>query len=109
MHDDNQTLIPASFIAVYSDAHQRLRESEATVRARYELCEDLACHLTQQAQQLYHRDVQSEEGVLAGIHAGLAAPASGMTEDEARWITLRLAELLGWRSPKLPGVASCPE
>ena len=99
--DNNQITIPASFVAVYSDARMRLRESMALVRSRHELCEDLACHLVEQAQRLY-QEARSEEGVLAGIHAGLAQPASGMTSGEARWVTLRLAELLAWHSPKLP-------
>lgn len=102
MSDENQITVPPSFIAVYSDARQRLCESVAVVRARYELCEDLACHLVERAQQLYHQSAQSEEGVLLGIHAGLAAPESGVAPGEARWITLRLAELLEWRSPGLP-------
>lgn len=102
MHDDNQILIPPSFIALYSDARQRLRAPRDEVRARYELCEDLACHLVEQAQQLYHGGARSEEGVLLGMHAGLASADAGVTAQEARWITLRLAELLGWRSPQLP-------
>jgi hypothetical protein len=40
--------------------------------------------------------------VLLGMHAGLASPDAGVSAPEARWITLRLAELLGWRSPALP-------
>ncbi len=101
MHDDNQILIPPSFIALHSAARQRLLLPVDEVRARYELCEDLACHLVEQAQQLYHGGARSEEGVLLGIHAGLAAPGAGVSPQEARWITLRLAELLGWRSPAL--------
>ncbi len=104
MHDDdaNQILVPPSFTAVYSDARGRLTERMDRVRQRYELCEDLASHLVEQAQLLYHREGASEEGVLAAIHAGLSAAESGVTAPEARWITLRLAELLAWRSPALP-------
>lgn len=102
MQDDNQILVPPSFIALYSDARQRLLAPAHEVRARYELCEDLACHLVERAQQLYHGGARSEEGVLLGMHAALAAPDSGVSAQEARWITLRLAELLGWRSPALP-------
>ena len=105
MHDDNQILVPPSFIALYSDTRARLQAPAAEVRARYEWCEDLACHLVDQAQQLYLGGARSEEGVLLGIHAGLAGPDAGVTPAEARWITLRLAELLGWRSPELPALA----
>ncbi len=104
MHDDdsNQILIPPSFLAVYSDARGRLVDRMDAVRARYELCEDLASHLVEQAQLLYHREGASEAGVLSGIHAGLSAPDAGVLPAEARWIVLRLAELLTWRTPTLP-------
>lgn len=105
MHDDNQILIPPSFIAIHSDARGRPSVPVAELRARYELCEDLANHLVEQAGQLYHGGARSEEGVLLGMHAGLSSPGAGVSPHEARWITLRLAELLNWRSPALPDSA----
>ncbi|GKS90395.1 hypothetical protein [Acidovorax sp. SUPP2539] len=102
MHDENQIHVPPSFLAVYSDARQRLSEPVAVVRERYELCEDLASHLVEQAQTLYHVQAPSEAEILLRIHAGLATPGSGVAPSEARWITLRLAELLNWRCPELP-------
>ena len=102
MQDDHQIFLPPSFTALYSDTRGRLRATAAQLCARYELCEDLANHLVEQAQQLYHGGARSEEGVLLGMHAGLASPDAGVSAPEARWITLRLAELLGWRSPALP-------
>ncbi|WP_311221658.1 MULTISPECIES: hypothetical protein [unclassified Acidovorax] len=102
MSDDNQIHVPPSFMAVYSDPRQRLREPADVVRARYELCEDLACHLVEQAQTLYHVQAPSEADILLRIHAGLSAPGAGVEPAEARWITLRLAELLEWRCPELP-------
>lgn len=102
MDDDSQISVPPSFIAVCSDARGRLLATPAAVRERYELCEDLACSLVEQAQTIYHGGASSEEGVLSGIHAALAASEVGVSPVEARWVTLRLAELLGWRSPELP-------
>ena len=102
MQDDHQIFLPPSFTALYSDTRGRLRATAAQLCARYELCEDLANHLVEQAQQLYHGGARSEEGVLLGMHAGLVSPDAGVSAPEARWITLRLAELLGWRSPALP-------
>ena len=102
MSDDNQTYVAPSFQALYRDARQRWTLPPREVAARHELCEDLAQHLVEQAQQLYHGGARSEEGVLLGMHAGLASPDAGVSAPEARWITLRLAELLGWRSPALP-------
>ena len=37
------------------------------------------------------------------IYAGLLSDDSGLSHDEARWITTRLAELLDWRAPELGG------
>lgn len=99
MDDDNQILVPDSFIALFSDARGRLREKAPTVRERYELCEDMACTLVAQAELLYQREGPSEAGVLSGLHTALGAEETGLTPPEARWVTLRLAELLGWPAP----------
>jgi len=101
MSDDYQIDIPPSFFAVYTDARQRLGEPIAVVRARYDVCEDLANHLVQQAQLLHHVEVPSEDEILRRIHAGLNAPESGVSAGEAQWVVRRLAELLNWNCPPL--------
>ena len=102
MSDAYQIDIPPSFFALYADpARQRLREPIALVRQRYEVCEDLATHLTEHARILAHVEVPSEDEVLHRIHAGLRSAGSGVSPDEARWVVLRLAELLGWQTPAL--------
>lgn len=104
MHPDSQIFIPPSFIAVYSDARGRLQVPSAELSARYELCEDLANHLVDQAQHLHHgAAVPSEEEILRRMHAGLATEGSAVTLSEAGWIIARLAELLQWSQPELPG------
>ncbi|WP_413761979.1 hypothetical protein ACEN9J_21250 [Variovorax sp. Varisp41] len=100
MSDDNQILIPPSFFAVYTDARQRLREPIGVVRARYEICEDLASHLVGHAQIQHHTEVPVENEILARIRAGLAAPEAGLQPGEADWVVQRLAELLGWPGPE---------
>lgn len=99
---DNQIHVPPSFLAVYSDRRQRLTEPAAVVRERYELCEDLAGHLVEQAQTLYHVQAPSEAEILTRIHAGLCDAQSGVSVAEATWIVTRLAELLNWPCPELP-------
>ena len=101
MSDDYQIDIPPSFFEVYTDARQRLAEPIAVVRARYEVCEDLATHLVQHAQLLHHVEVPSEDEILGRIHAGLASTDAGVSRAEAEWIVRRLAELLGWQCPPL--------
>lgn len=96
---DNQILVPPSFIAVHSDARGRLQISADELRARYELCEDLASVLVDQAQTLLHVQAPSEAQILLGIARGLQTPESGTSTAEASWIVSRLAELLGWKHP----------
>lgn len=100
--DDNQIHVPPSFMAVYTDARGRLSEKAPTVRTRYELCEDLAGHLVEHAQTLYHVQAPSEAEILRRIHAGLCTAESGASVAEATWIVTRLAELLNWQCPDLP-------
>lgn len=102
MSDDYQIDIPPSFFAVYTTARQRLSEPLAWVRARYEICEDLANHLVGHAQLQHHTEVPVENEILRRIDAGLAAPESGVTVAEAAWIVQRLAELLDWPPYTLP-------
>lgn len=110
MDDDNQIHVPPSFMAVYSDARGRLTDKADTVRTRYELCEDLAAHLVEHAQTLYHVQAPSEAEILRRIHAGLCTAESGVSVAEATWIVTRLAELLAWPCPELlapqPGQAA---
>lgn len=122
MSDDYQIDIPPSFFALYTDARKRLSEPIGVVRQRYEVCEDLAQLLVQQAQHLHHVEVPSEEQILLGIHAGLTAGATADPADpadaagaeaaavspaEAGWVVRRLAELLDWPCP-LPALPPNP-
>ncbi|RZI96560.1 MAG: hypothetical protein EOP78_04150 [Variovorax sp.] len=109
MTDEYQIDIPASFFAVYTDARQRLAEPIAVVRARYEICEDLANHLVGHAQLQHHTEVPVEAEILRRIHSGLATPDSGVSAGEAAWIVHRLAELLDWQPiPLNPSFESAP-
>lgn len=101
MYDDNQIHVPPSFMAVYCDVRGRLTANANEVRTRYELCEDLAGHLVEHAQTLYHVQAPSEAEILRRIHAGLCTAESGVSVPEATWITTRLAELLNWPCPEL--------
>jgi hypothetical protein len=96
MSDDYQILIPASFIALYTDSRRRLTVSLETLRARYDLCEDLANHLVDYASGVHHDLGIAEDEVLARCRRGLLAPPAQVEPVEARWIEQRLAELLRW-------------
>ena len=103
---DNQILVPPSFMAVFCDARGRLQAKPELVRTRYELCEDLASHLVEQAQTLYHVHSPSEAEILRRMHAGLQGEDSGFSAAEATWVVSRLAELLAWPCPLLDTPAS---
>ncbi|MFM2057997.1 MAG: hypothetical protein RLY71_2382 [Pseudomonadota bacterium] len=97
MTDDNQILVPESFLDLYTDrARHRLAISKDELRARYEVCEDLAQQLVASAQHLHFDLGVSEDEVLIRIEAGLQTPESGRTPAEGVWVARRLAELLDW-------------
>jgi hypothetical protein len=99
MSEDQSSAIPDSFLALHAGLRGRLITPMAALRARYELCEDLALQLQASAQALQHDDGLAPSDVLAGIRSALANPAAGMAEGESVWVVRRLAELLGWEDP----------
>lgn len=102
MDDTSQIQPPTSFADLFRSRAGILKTPIAEVVARYELCEDLACHLVEQAHTIYHSGNASEEGVLLGFYAAISGEASAVSPREAGWIIQRLAELLEWKAPKLP-------
>jgi hypothetical protein len=98
MEDSNQIEVPPSFLALFaSPSGQRLLEPMATVRRRYELCEDLAQMLTEQASTALLKSGGTEAEVLQKMHEALATGESPVQPAEAAWVVRRLAELLGWK------------
>lgn len=99
MPEDQLTPLPESFLKLYQGLRGRLLEPAAAVRARYELCEDLAQQVVPAAQALHHDDGLAEDDVLGRIGAALAQPEAGLRDGEAVWVVTRLAELLRWAAP----------
>jgi hypothetical protein len=97
MDDANQIIVPESFLALFAAAGgYKLTEPIAHVRARYELCEDMAQMLTEQAAtRQFQLGVPGQE-VLGMMQQGLAAEGSPLQPAEAEWVVRRLAELLSW-------------
>jgi hypothetical protein len=100
MPDDYQIEIPPSFQAIYTDARHRLTVPLATYRARYELCEDLANHLTEYCSSIHIEIGVDEQEVLERCFKGLDTPDGPVSTEEANWVITRLAELLGWPAPQ---------
>lgn len=96
MSDEYQIEIPPSFSALYCDARHRLRVPLRELRDRYEMCEDLANHLTEHCRGIHVEIGVDEQEVLTRCQQGLMTAESGVTAAEAQWVVTRLAELLGW-------------
>lgn len=102
MSDEYQIEIPPSFIALHSDVRKRLTIPVRELRDRYEICEDLAQHLTEHCRSIHVEIGVDEQDVLERCYLGLCAPGGAVNESEANWVVTRLAELLGWPHPGLP-------
>ncbi len=101
MDDGNQILIPPSFSALYVPAG-KIKPSigRDEMSARYELCEDLAQLLTEQAANQQFQLGITEDLALDRCLQGLLATPDVVSEAEARWVVCRLAELLQWPLPE---------
>ena len=99
MDDWNQIEVPPSFTALFTSPAGRLTEPMPVVRERYELCEDLAQMLTEQASTLQFRTGAPETELLRTLRLGLSEAEAPVTPAEAGWVVTRLAELLHWPAP----------
>ncbi len=100
MDDSNQIEVPPSFLALFVSPYgQRLTEPVAVVRQRYELCEDLAQMLAEDASARLFKSGGTEREVLDRMRTALSEPGSAVQPMEASWVVTRLAELLGWPLP----------
>lgn len=100
MEDPNQIEVPPSFTALFaSPSGLRLLQPMSAVRQRYELCEDLAQMLTEQASAVQFKSGGSEREVLQRMQLALTGPESVVEAAEAQWVVRRLAELLDWEAP----------
>ena len=101
MSDDNQTVLPASFIALFIEpGRHKPSATREHMSARHEFCEDLASMLTDQAQTKLWELGVTEQDVLQRMLQGLRASPAVVADREAVWVVTRLAELLNW--PALP-------
>jgi hypothetical protein len=106
MSDENQIVVPPSFIALFVPPGRiRPTESREYIAQRHDYCEDMASLLTETAQtQLWSLGI-TEADVLERVARGLADPTVGLSEAEAGWVLQRLAEILEWTIER-PGTRS---
>ncbi len=98
--DGSQILIPPSFSSLFVPPG-RLKPALGAreMAARYELCEDMAQLLTEQAAQQQFQLGITEDLALDRCLQGLLSTPDVVSEAEARWVVCRLAELLNWPLP----------
>lgn len=100
MTDDDQRVVPESFVALFlPPGARRPNETREHIGARHEFCDDLAQLLTETATMQLHALGVTEADVLERIERGLLGDGAPVSAAEARWVLRRLAELLGWPDP----------
>jgi phage I-like protein len=100
MSEDSQIVVPPSFVALFVPPGRiKPAAGREHIAARYELCEDLAQMLTEQATMKKWDLGVTEHDVLERFERGLCADDAVVNAAEARWVVRRLAELLGWPDP----------
>jgi len=98
--DFNQIEVPPSFVALFTGpGGHRLTQPMAAVRERYELCEDLAQMLCEQASAAAFKSGAGSSEVLAGMQAALSGGSGPLQASEPAWVVTRIAEILGWDLP----------
>ena len=101
MDEQNQIEIPQSFMALYS-RNGKPFETRRTIEARYDLCEDLAAQTADVCHTLQFKHDLSESEVLSRCRASFD-DGQAVTAAEADWVVRRVAEMLQWAPPSLPG------
>ena len=100
MSQEFQIHIPPSFMALYVPPGKiKPTLGQREMAARYELCEDMAQLLTEQAANLQFQLGITEDLALERCLQGLLATPDVLIEAEARWVVCRLTELLNWPLP----------
>jgi len=98
MSEGSQILVPPSFTELFIPAGRlRPTETAAFIEQRYELCEDFAQMLVDQARAKHWELGITEADVLERMAQGLSA-SDVFSSLEAQWVLCRLAELLGWEA-----------
>lgn len=100
MSEDNQFIVPPSFISLFvPPGRSKPTQSRAHIAVRYEFCEDLAQLLTEEASTKKWELGVTEHDVLERMHRGLTGEGAVVDDAEAEWVLRRLAELLEWPDP----------
>jgi hypothetical protein len=103
MSDENQTVVPPSFIGLFVERGRiKPNASREFIAERHEFCDDLATMLVEPARNKLWELGADASDVLERFHRGLLDGEAGVSAVEAWWVIHRLAELLEWDPASLP-------
>ena len=108
-YEINQLFVAETFQQLYADGRGRPTLSREKMQERQELCEDLAQSLAEVCLGLRFKVEASASEALARCYEGLLTPPSSLPAAEARWVAVRIAELLQWDVPDSLRAEACPE
>ena len=109
MDDSSQIIIPPSFTALYvPPGKTRPTETHAHIAQRYELCEDMAQMLCESAAEQQFKTGAAPPALLAWMERSLLGEGAVLEAAEARWVVLRIAELLHWDASELGATDAAP-
>lgn len=107
-YEINQLFVAETFQQLYTDSRGRPTLCREEVQERQELCEDLAQSLAEVCLGLRFKVDASASEALARCREGLLTPPSSLPAAEARWVAIRIAELLQWDVPDSLRAEACP-
>lgn len=97
MDENNQILIPPSFMALFvPPGKTRPTASHPHIAQRYELCEDMAQMLCESASEQQFKTGCDPDSLVQSMAQTLQGEGAVLDSGEARWVVLRMAELLHW-------------
>lgn len=95
MSEDNQIVVPASFMALYVPPGKiKPNISRQLLIERYEFCEDLAQVLVEQAKTKQWELGISQDIVIERVAKGLLQATDLLSDAESQWLMTRLDELM---------------
>ena len=99
-YEFNQLFVAESFQALYLERGRSIL-SRDDLQARHDLCEDTAQSLAKLCLGLQSRTDISVAEAIKQCHDGVLNPPSPATPPEARWVAIRVAELLACDVPEI--------
>lgn len=104
MDETTQVHLPPSFVALFVPAGKTKPVATLVhIAQRYELCEDMAQLLCESASEQQFKTGAAPHSLVEAMEAALLGDGAVLEPGEAHWVVVRMAELLHWELPPVPG------